>query len=285
MIAARLAEGIEALVATLRLSVVAVRDGDARGSGNGRSGGGSGTVWRDGLVLTNAHVARGERAAVETWDGRSAVARVVRRDTDEDLAALEVDGFDLRPLEVRLDEARAGELAIAVGHPWGARGDATVGVVARAAGDHDRLVATDARLAPGNSGGPLVDAWGRVLGINAMVAGALGLAVPSARVEAFLAAEVGVAAPAGRLGVVGVLVPVDIEGAYEGLLITDVAPGSAAEAAGLLPGDIVLRVDGSGSDGRALLRALAVLAASHPVAVDLLRGGHVRSIEVLAAAA
>ena len=201
---------------------------------NGRQADGSGVIWNpEGLIVTNAHVARERRAVVELWDGRRLEANVVSSDTRGDLAALRTNARDL-PAATPGDSSalRAGELVIAVGNPLGFAGALSTGVV-HALGRVPGLgsqpwVQADVRLAPGNSGGPLADARGRVVGINAMIVRGLGLAVPSNRVADFL--KRGPAGP--RLGVT--LRPV-----RGGLLVLEVAPGSPAEAASLMVGDLI----------------------------------------------
>jgi serine protease Do len=162
------------------------------------SGIGSGVVWSaDGLIVTNAHVARGRRRVV-LGDGRRFDGRLVAWDPERDLAALAIDARELDPVEVRdSDTVRAGELVVAVGHPFGLTGAVTIGVVhamPRPGSAGRGLVQADLRLAPGNSGGPLADARGRVIGVNAMIAGGLALAVPSNTVVRFVAAIAGRAA-------------------------------------------------------------------------------------------
>jgi serine protease Do len=169
----------EALARRLRASTVRVHDARGRGSG-------SGVVWdAGGLVVTNAHVARGASVRVEWEDGRSVGATVVRRDDGRDLAALRLCGDgDLVPAAVRSAATLApGEFVAAVGNPLGLVGALTVGLVLRC---NARWVVADVRLLPGNSGGPLADAAGRVIGINSMVAGGRAFAVPSDAVAAFL---------------------------------------------------------------------------------------------------
>lgn len=179
------------LISTLRRSVVLVR---------GQDGHGAGVAWevpsgdRTGLIVTNDHVVRGDRAMVETADGRHLEARVTARDRENDLALLSVPGLGLRGAPI--GDARAlkvGELIIAVGHPWGVRETATFGIVSatgpqtwmgRARRD---LLQADVRLAPGNSGGPLADAGGRVVGIASMIMSpGVALAVPAHVVERFV---------------------------------------------------------------------------------------------------
>ena len=161
-------------------------------------GGGSGIVWRgDGTVVTNAHVAREAHATVETADGLTLDARVVRRDDARDLAELRVDAPGLRAATIGDSEAlRPGQLVLALGHPLGVPGALSLGVVHAAAGrptsmpgDRRRWVQADIRLAPGNSGGPLADAEGRVIGINSMIAWGMAIAVPSTIAARFASGE------------------------------------------------------------------------------------------------
>jgi serine protease Do len=157
----------------------------------GGRGVGAGVIWlRSGLVVTNAHVAAGARAEVVLPDGRALPARLAARDPRRDLAALTVAADDL-PSALRLDARglRAGELVVALGHPLGVAYAAALGVVHRApsgARGPGGWLHADIRLAPGNSGGPLADISGRVVGINAMIVGGLGIAVPTHVVERFV---------------------------------------------------------------------------------------------------
>lgn len=239
-------------------------------------GAGSGVIWQpDGLIVTNAHVARGAEAAVELWDGRTFDGRVVARDQQRDLAAVTIQAADLPAASVAdSDTLRVGQLAIAVGNPFGLSGALTFGIIHAVAPAEGRgrqaWVQADVRLLPGNSGGPLADVQGRVIGINSMVAGGLGLAVPSNAVSRFL--------ESGRRPRVGITIqPVMVPHSGRntpGLLVLEVAPGSPADAAGLLVGDIVAGI-GSASPREPgdLLRALADLRPGITVQLDLLRGG------------
>ena len=280
---ASLADGIVAVVERLRRSVVLVRSaaGDA-----------SGTAWPGGgLIVTNSHAVDGESALVETAGGASDRATVVARDRQQDLALLRVHGLPLAPVQTRdASSLRAGELVLAVGNAWGGPAAATIGVVSRAPVAADAAgtpaygaVHADVRLAPGNSGGPLCDAHGRVVGVNVMVAGGMGIAIPSEAADDFAAANGG--APAGSLGITAIAVPLREPAGGAGLLITDVAAGSVAERAGLLPGDIVLALDGVGGGPRAIMERLRRLAGGHAARLDLLRGAKRRPLHLAAAAA
>ena len=158
----------------------------------GRGGHGSGVIWsRDGLIITNAHVAREQKPDIRLRGGEWLRGRVVRVDPRRDLAAVVIEGRDLPAVVVGDPCAlRPGELVVALGAPWGIEGALTVGVL-HAVEDGWRpgmpqVVCADVRLAPGNSGGPLADVRGRVIGINAMIVRGLGIAVSTRAVVEFL---------------------------------------------------------------------------------------------------
>src|SRR5262249_51484362 len=147
-------------------------------------GNGSGIIWSsDGLLVTNAHVIQSTRPTVALWDGREFDAIVAAKDPGRDLASLRILAIDLPAASVGdSSRVRPGELAIAIGNPLGFIGAMATGVVhavapLRGMGSQS-WVQAGIRLAPGNSGGPLADAGGRVIGVNTMVAGRLALAVP-----------------------------------------------------------------------------------------------------------
>lgn len=178
-----LTAALGALADRLRRVTVQVRAG-ARSAG-------AGVMWlRHGLVVTNAHVASGQGIEVVLPDGRAARARLIARDPERDLAALALPPGDHEPA-VRADARglRPGELVVAVGHPLGVAYATALGLVHRAPTGGRGPAAwlqADIRLAPGNSGGPLADAAGRIVGINAMIVGGLGYAVPTHVVERFV---------------------------------------------------------------------------------------------------
>lgn len=150
-------------------------------------GAGSGVVWSpDGLIVTNAHVARSGRLEVALSDGRRYPAEVVARDERADLAALRVDCVSLPSMIVRDAESlHSGELVVAVGHPWGEIGAVSVGLVHHTR-DLKQWIVSDLRLAPGNSGGPLVDAEGRLVGINSMIVNGFAISIATNAVSKFL---------------------------------------------------------------------------------------------------
>jgi serine protease Do len=173
---------------------------------NGRLGIGAGVIWersnnKGAFILTNQHVvAQGRQLRVmlaESSQRSNAEypARLVATDDEIDLALLHIDASDLPPAEIGDSrKARVGQFVLALGHPWGQRGVVTAGLisglsVARTRGRRDEVevIRSDARLAPGNSGGPLLDASGAVLGINTMVVGGdQGIAIPSHVADEFV---------------------------------------------------------------------------------------------------
>ena len=152
---------------------------------------GSATIWRpDGWIATNAHVAH-RPVSIVLDDGRRFDARVARRSPEWDLAAIKIDADGLPSARIGDSDVLAvGELVLAAGYPFGLSSAVTAGIVhaigRREASTPLRWIQADLRLAPGNSGGPVANARGEVIGINAMIAGGLALAIPSRLVERFL---------------------------------------------------------------------------------------------------
>lgn len=205
---------------------------------------GSGLIVPGPAVVTNAHVATTASPRIELWDGRQYTARLLARDPRCDLAVLDIGAPGLEPAVLAGSPGpRPGAVVIAVGNPLGFAGALTRGVV-HAVGPVPGLgrrswVQAAVQPAPGNSGGPLADAAGLVVGINTMVWRGLGLAIPSPAVSDFLLRG---APPAVQLGVT--LQPVSWNGTLA-LLVLEVRPGSAAESASLLPGDLLVGADGA----------------------------------------
>lgn len=246
-----------ALAASLRASTVAVHAG--RGSGRG-----SGVIWSaDGSIVTNAHVAQTEALEIDLADGRRLHGTVVRRDGRRDLAQVRAAAAGLTPAQYR-DPAdlRVGEFVAAFGHPLGVRDVLSTGIVfAPHRAGADRFVRADVKLAPGNSGGALADAAGRVVGINSMVAGGLALAIPADEVAHFMSD-----APAPRLGVR--LAPVRVDG-RAGFAVLATEPGGAADRSGVIVGDVIVAPN---------LERLGTARS-----LTILRGGIVLSVAVVCA--
>jgi serine protease Do len=265
--------GFGEIAEQLRRSTVVIQAG-GRGTG-------SGVIWSsDGIIVTNAHVIRGSRVNVQLWDGSEFGATVPSRDPSRDLAQLRIEATGL-PAASAADssQVRPGELAIAIGNPMGFVGALATGVI-HAVGPLRGLgprpwVQADVRLAPGNSGGPLANAHGRVVGINTMVAGRLALAIPSNAVRDFLSSG-----PANVwLGVTvhPALIPRPTAGNKTfGLVILEVEPGSPAATASLLPGDILLGTEEK--EFEAIEDLAGVLQSEGPrvLRFEFLRGDYAR---------
>jgi serine protease Do len=216
-----------------------------RAAGQDVQGSGSGIILMAGQIVTNAHVAMGADLTIEAWDGASRKAQVVRRDAHIDLALLSAEGLDAPAAALASGEPKPGAAVIAVGNPMGFVGAVSTGFV-QAVGSlrglgWRRWVQADVRLAPGNSGGPLADVYGQIVGINTMVAGGMALAIPAANVQRFLGSK-----SQRTLGVV--VRPVMLRSPKReprpALLVLELTSGGAAERASLLPGDILVEAGG-----------------------------------------
>jgi len=226
------------IVEMLRRSTVEVLSGSSRASGSG-----TGTIVTEGQVVTNAHVVRGTSISVASWEGDRLPATVVRIDERRDLALLGVR--ELRAPTSPLGDSdilRPGTPVVAVGNPLGFLGAVSSGVV-HTVGiappmNGRTAIYADVRLAPGNSGGPLADYRGQVVGINTMVInGGLALAIPSRAVQLFLKRN----GSGFKLGVV--VRPVRLKDRSIGIMILEITPGGAAGRASLLPGDVLVGAD------------------------------------------
>ncbi len=271
-------------------SVVQVRDG--------RRGAGAGIIWgRDGRVLTNHHVVAGHgEVQVELRDGRTLDAQVRARNPALDLALLQVEADDLPAAPVAdSTRLRVGELVFAVGHPWGQRNVVTAGIISGFGtvdvpgngGGKATYLHSDVRLAPGNSGGPLLNAEGAVVGINAMIFGGdLSVAIPSHVASGWVA---GLPSLRVHLGVG--LQPVELQGRRThrrapqwraaGMKVLTINPGEAADRAGLRVGDVLLQIAGVPVVNADVLRAtLSGIHTQATVPLHVLRGDAVQEIEL-----
>jgi S1-C subfamily serine protease len=254
----------------------------------------------DGLILTNAHVVAAATSIRVTFSSEKTVsAKPVGKDPDTDLALLRVDpdGLDLKPLELGDSESvQVGDPTVAIGNPFGLERTLTTGVVsalqrrltAPSGFTIDNVIQTDAALNPGNSGGPLIDAAGRVIGINSQIAtGAgsgsgsgsggnvgIGFAVPVNTAKQVIPQlqEAGHVARA-YLGIEG-------STAGGGVLVEHVQPDSPAAAAGLQDADMLSKLDGR--PVRTMDDVAAILARHAPgdvVSVEVRSGGQPRGLK------
>jgi S1-C subfamily serine protease len=270
-------ELIPALVEQVQPSVVSVQVQSGQGGGEG-----SGVVWDGGrgLIVTNNHVVAGAQAVqVVLNDGETMEAQVLGTDAVSDLAVIQVSRTDLPSATFADGLPRVGELAVAMGNPLGFENSVTAGIVSalhRSLGQEPfiDLIQTDAPISPGNSGGALVNRDGAVIGINSAGipstenANSLGFAIPAPTVVSIVGQllEDGTASHA-YLGISS------IDG-VEGAVVESVGPGSAAEAAGLQVGDVIVGFDGedvAATDD--LVSALRGKAAGDTATVTVERNG------------
>lgn len=271
----------------------------------GRTGSGSGVILTpDGYLLTNAHVVHGAtRLEVRLADGSVTTARVVGEDLATDLAVVRADASGLPAAALGNSERlRVGQLVIAIGNPLGFEATVTAGVVSalgrslRSQNGRliENMIQTDAALNPGNSGGPLVDSSGRVVGINtAIIQHAQGLcfAIPS-NTAAWVTGQLIMTGKVRRvyLGVVGQTVPIPRSqsrtlrlGVESAVYVREVAPDSPAKAAGVLAGDLLLSVNGGPTPTiDDVYRRLVGVEVGEPVAIRVLRGSETEEFTAIA---
>ncbi len=258
---------------------------------------GSGIVWDEGHVLTAAHVVGGATSTkVVMPDGKELEAKVVGVDRETDVAVLDVGAGGAKAIGVgKTEQTRVGQFVLALANAFG-RTSATSGIVTsrgpgpirgwRGAQIEDAIV-TDAKLNPGYSGGPLVDASGRMLGMNVAFFASRGIAVSVERVQQVATALL----RDGKVkrGFLGVHVeqielPVEVAGEVaqeEGLLVRSVDGRSPAKEAGLAIGDIILVLGGEHATDRSQLRkALSAEAIGKTLDLRILRGGKIAELKV-----
>ena len=268
------------------------------------SGSGSGfVVTPDGFILTNSHVVHGATTIrVSLADGRHLRAELIGDDPDTDLALVRADTTGVAPVQFGDSAAiRVGQLAIAIGNPYGFQTTVTAGVVSalgrslRANSGRliDDVIQTDAALNPGNSGGPLVSSRGQVIGVNtAIIQGAQGICFAvAANTANFVLGEL-VRHGRVRRAFIGIsaqqtTIPRRMQlavGLSQGSAATITAsePGSPANRSGLLTGDMIVSLDGApvtGADD--LIRLLTGERIGTPIEIGVLRLGKPRSFTLV----
>jgi S1-C subfamily serine protease len=285
-------------------SVVHIQVGGAEG--RMRSSSGSGWVFDEqGHVVTNAHVVAGaSRVQVQFHDGRVSRATVVGTDPPSDIAVLRVEqGSHLVPIRRATGERLTkGDRVFAFGSPFGFKFSMSEGVVsalgrsARTAmgfAGLSNFIQTDAAVNPGNSGGPLVDVRGRLVGMNVAIATAaesrgstegqsagISFAIPLAMIESRVPQLI--AGGPVLSGFLGISFPNDsFDPALGGVPVTDVSPGGPAERAGVRRGDVILRIDGVTVSGSEVLRGeISSLLPGQTVTLRVRRGDAMLDIPV-----
>lgn len=257
-------------------------------------------VSADGFILTNSHVVQGaDTIDVTLNDGRELKAKVVGADPETDLAVIKVDAKDLPAITFAdSDKVEVGDKVLALGNPFGIGQTVTSGMVsglgrATLGLGYEDFIQTDAAINPGNSGGALVDAEGRLIGINTAILSrtggfqGIGFAVPAnlaRNVMEQLAASGKVVR--GYLGVTIQDINEVLAEQFElkdrkGALVADVAPGSPADKAGLQSGDVFLTFNGKlVTDSRHLKLTVATVPPGQKVKAEVLRDGDRETVEI-----
>jgi serine protease Do len=269
--------------------------GGGRGDSPVARGTGSGVLFSpEGAILTNNHVIEGALTiSVHLRDGRVLPARLLGRDPDTDLAVVKIDATGLVPAHFAdSDAARVGEWVVAIGSPFGFTNTVTAGILsAKGRGNLSEnqiedFLQTDASINQGNSGGPLCDLDGKVLGINAMILGTrtgsfgIGFAIPSnmARRVAEQITKTGHVERA-TIGVQAQDLTPDLAAAFKldvraGALVDQVMPEGAASKAGVKPGDVIAAVAGHQVHDRVdLMREILSHDVGESAQLEIIRGG------------
>ena len=267
---------------------------------------GTGVVLSEkGYLVTNYHVIEGAQSlTVKLTDERELTAKVVGSDPVSDLAVLYVAAENLVPAQFGdSDNLRVGDTVVAIGDPLGVelRGTMTDGIISAISRDVQvdgrtmNLIQTNAALNSGNSGGPLINSFGQVIGINTMKIGTftdstgvegLGFAIPSATVQEVVNQLITQGYVSGRpwLGLQGESFSSYYRRFYQlpqGVYITEVEAGSPAQTAGLMRGDIITRADDSPvSDMETLNSLLYTHSAGDTMLLTVYRGGHQGNVEI-----
>ncbi len=264
---------------------------------------GSGVIVApNGLIITNNHVVAGaDQILVALSDRREFPAKLLFADARLDLALLKIETGGAKLPVIRMgdsDRSEVGDITIAIGNPFGVGQTVTTGIVSAIArtgigvSDWQFFIQTDAAINPGNSGGALLDAQGRLIGINTAIfsrsggSNGIGFAIPSKMVRVFLNAADKGKLVSGWIGVEGE--PLTAESARlagldrpGGLLVTAVVPGSPGARAGIRIGDVLRAVDGKEVvDGGQLRYSLATEGVGRTLDVLLVRGGTERAVQV-----
>ena len=255
-------------------------------------------VSKEGHIVTNNHVLNGtDDVTVQLSDGRQSKAKIVGTDGQIDLAVLKIDLENLTPLPIGdSDKVRVGQIVMAIGNPFGLDESVSQGIISakdrRAMNDSQvEFFQTDTAINPGNSGGPLVNIRGEVIGINTAIYSesggnqGIGFAIPSNVVRAAMNSIISKGRVIrGYLGVGIQPVTKDIAEQFKldsarGALVTDVTPGSPAEKAGIIRGDVIRKVNGyEVKDTISLVNRIAEADIGSNLTIDLVRDGETKTV-------
>ncbi len=279
-------------------------DGGSGGSGGDKgpkaqSSGSGFFISTDGYVVTNNHVVENaEDIKVTLTDGRQLPAKIIGRDEDTDLAVLKVQGSGFPFVNFENSaRPRVGDWVLAVGNPYGLNGTATAGIVSaygRNIGDNFvDFIQIDAPINRGNSGGPTFDIYGRVIGVNSAIFSpsggsvGIGFAIPADVADAITKQLIGGGKiTRGYLGATIQDVTPEIADSMgmsgkKGALVADLVPGGPAQKSGVMPGDVVVELNGHSVGGATELTRL--VAGQHPgdtLHLSLLRNGKLKTVDV-----
>ena len=260
---------------------------------------GSGVILNaQGYVVTNNHVISGaDSIVVALRDGREAVAEVVGLDPETDLAVLKIELDDLPSITLASDELRIGDVALAIGNPFGVGQTVTMGIISATGRNrlglstYEDFIQTDAAINPGNSGGALIDAYGNLIGINTAIfsksggSQGIGFAIPSSLARQVMQDLIS----HGRVirGWLGIEIQELTQrlaesfevGDRSGLIIAGIFRNGPAHQAGLQPGDVLLQIAGEPVTGsRTAMNRIARFKPGEKIELGILRNGHEMSL-------
>ena len=238
---------------------------------------------------------------LQLQDGREAAAKVIGTDPEIDLAVLKINLENLVPIELANQKASVGDVVLAIGNPFGVGQSVSQGIISATQrkglglNTFENFIQTDAAINPGNSGGPLVDSTGHLVGINSAIldrtsyAMGISFAIPSKTALKVLTDIITHGRPIrGWLGVeasqlkpfaakkLGLNPPL-------GLVITNIYPGSPAYSSGLLPGDVIFKINNNGIvDNDKAMNVIASLSPGDSIKLYVLRNGDEKVIDAVA---
>src|SRR5579863_3349837 len=258
-------------------------------------------VSSEGYILTNQHVVDGaQKIEISLADGRTTDAKVIGVDPETDLAVLKVNLTNLPTITLgRMDQARVGDVVLAIGNPFGVGQTVTMGIISALGRNHlgintfENFIQTDAPINPGNSGGALVDVKGNLLGINTAIysrsGGSLGIgfAIPVSTARSVLESIITTGSVTrGWIGVEPQDVTPEIAESFgleqkSGAIVAGVLKNGPADRAGIKPGDILVSVNGQEiTDTTRLLNVIAQIKPGTAAKVHLVRKSHEMDLEV-----